>query len=101
MSNIRERQIVMSREMARRWILKKAHAEYRFWVYGTGGIRYLPNLMRSLRDGKIAMEGVPSISDLGIQESFDAVELWSTNKNALVQLQQWFEKRGYETTGVW
>jgi hypothetical protein len=47
------------------------------------------------------MESVPTIPDLGIRENFDSVTLWSANREAMVALKDWFEKRGYETTGVW
>lgn len=91
----------MTREVARRWILKQAAAEFRFKVYGAGDIKRLPNLMRDLRDGKIAMESVESIPDLGIKEGFDSLEFWSGDREKLSKLHKWFEKRGYETTGVW
>jgi len=57
--------------------------------------------MKSLRDGKIAMEGVETIPDLGVRGGFDSIELWSGNREKLAKLQAWFEKRGHETTGVW
>ena len=101
MADDRERRIIMTREVARRWILKTAHAEYRFRVYGASSIKHLPNLMRSLRDGKIAMEDVEPIHDLGIKEGFDSIEFWSGDRNRLSKLHTWFEKRDYETTGVW
>lgn len=91
----------MTRAVARRWILKQAAAEFRFKVYGAGGISRLPSLMKDLRDGKVAMESVDSIPDLGIKEDFDSLEFWSGDRTKLSKLQYWFEKRGYETTGVW
>jgi len=97
----RERRIIMTRDMARRWILKQAAAEFRFKVYGAGDIKYLPNLMKDLRDKKIAMENVESIPDLGIKEGFDSLEFWSGSRDKLSKLHTWFVKRGYETTGVW
>jgi len=97
-----EKRVVMARTVALKWIQKQAQAEYRFKVlYGAKQIKNLPNLLRSLRDGKIAMEGVQTIPDLGIKESFDSIEVWSKNRKGLKYLQDWFEKRGFETTGVW
>jgi len=79
-----------------------AHAEYRFQILlGAKEIRNLPGLLRSFRNGKIAMEGVPPIRDLGIREAFDSISVWSGNREALVSLKDWFEQRGFETTGVW
>ena len=98
---MKDKQIVMTREVARRWIIKLAHPEHRFRVYGVNDIKHLPGLMRSLRDGKIAMAGVNAIPDLGLKEGFDSIELWSRDRVALLKLHSWFEKRGYETTGVW
>ena len=101
MADDRERRIIMTRDVARRWILKQAAAEFRFKVYGAGSIKRLPNLMKDLRDGKVAMVGVDSVPDLGIKEDFDSLEFWSGDREKLSKLHTWFEKRGYETTGVW
>ncbi len=79
-----------------------AHTEHRFTVLlGTREIRNLPGLLRSFRDGKIAMSDVPRITDLGVKEGFDFVNVWSQDRDGLVALKDWFEKRGFETTGVW
>lgn len=97
-----EKRIVMARKVARRWVARVAQVEYRFAVlYGSKEIRNLPGLLKSFRDGKIAMQGVPTISDLGVRESFDQLEVWSSDRTGLVGLKDWFEKRGFETTGVW
>ena len=52
-------------------------------------------------DGKLAMADVPTISDLGVSDDFDKVTMWSEDREALIKLAAWFEKRGFETTGVW
>lgn len=97
-----EKRVVMARRVARRWLRKMARAEYRFQIlFGAREIKNLPGLLRSFRDGKIAMEGVPKIADLGIKEDFDAISVWSSDRERLIQLKNWFEKRGFETTGVW
>lgn len=97
-----EKRVVMARRVARRWVRRMAHAEYRFQILlGAKEIRNLPGLLRSFRNGKIAMEGVPPIRDLGIREAFDSISVWSGNREALVSLKDWFEQRGFETTGVW
>jgi hypothetical protein len=102
MSEQTERRVVMAKRLAARWIIRKAKAEYRFSVLlGSREIKNLPNLLRSMRDAKLAMEGVPTIPDLGIEESFDKVTMWSNDRDAMVKLADWFERRGFDTTGVW
>lgn len=102
MYDSKEVRIVMTKEIARKWIKKVAYSEYRLWVYGVSSIRRLPNLMKSLRDHKITMKDVENIDDLGIKDSsFDCIELWSSDLEALKKLQVWFENKGCETTGLW
>lgn len=96
------RRVVMARDVARRWVSRVAQAEYRIRVlYGAREYKNLPNLLRAFRDGKVAMKGLGTIPDLGIKEDFDALELWSSNYDAILRLGTWFEARGFETTGVW
>ena len=98
----REHRVVMARQVAMRWLAGLAQPEYRFDVlYGAKRIRNLPNLLRSFRDRKASLEGVPAIADLGVRENGDSISLWSGNREQLQALQGWFEKRGFETTGVW
>lgn len=98
----KEKHVIMVHRVARRWIMQMASPEYRLRVlYGTCEIKNLPSLLKSFRDGRVAMEGLTPIRDLGIKEDFDAVEIWSRNREALMKLQSWFEKRDYETTGIW
>ena len=101
-SRVQQKRVVMARDIARRWVGRVAHAEYRIRVlYGAREYKNLPNLLRAFRDGKVAMKGLGSIPDLGVKEDFDALELWSSNREALFKLGRWFESRGFETTGVW
>lgn len=94
--------VLMAKRIAKRWIERHGEPEFRFRVlYGAREIRNLPNLMRSFRDGKVALEETPCIPDMGIKESFDALEMWSRNRESLICLKNWFEKKGFETTGVW
>ena len=79
-----------------------AKPEYRLRVFhGSGEYRNLTAMLRSLRDGKTRLSGVDPIRDFGIRDEFDATEIWSNDRTALIQMQEWFEKRGFETTGVW
>lgn len=97
-----QKKVVMAKRVAGRWISRKAQAEYRFSVFlGQHEIRHLPNLLKSMRDGKLAMSGVPTISDLGVLEEFDKVTMWSNDRNSMLKLAGWFERRGFDTTGVW
>lgn len=92
----------MARAIASRWLDTHAHAEHRLTVYYTGRDgRGMPNLMRSLRDGKVKLGSVGSIPDLGVQEAFDSLTVWSGDRVALSRLASWFEERGYDTSGAW
>lgn len=102
MSEADNKRVVMAKRVAARWIARKAKAEYRFSVLlGAREIRNLPNLLRSMRDAKLAMVDVPIIPDLGVQEAFDKITLWSSDREAMLKLCNWFERRGFDTTGVW
>lgn len=97
-----EKKVVMTKRVATRWLSRVAHSEYRMTVfYGAKGTGNLANFIRCFREGKVAMHGVPSIPALGLADHGDSLELWGTSREAMVHLKDWFEKRGYETTGVW
>jgi hypothetical protein len=97
-----ERRVIMARRVALKWLLQTAKAEYRFEVLAkTADLRHIPNMLRSFRDGKVAMRGVSRIHDLGMQEHGDSLALWSRDRSAILTLKDWFEKRGFETSGVW
>ena len=97
-----EKRVLMAKLVAGRWLSRVAHLEYRLRVlYGAREFKNIPNLLRAFRDGKVAMQGLAPLPDLGVKEEFDAVEIWSSNREALAKLKDWFERRGLETTGVW
>lgn len=98
-----ERRVVLAKTVAQRWLQNHLHEEYRFQVFRSAScdIKKLPNLLRSFRDARVKISGVSPLPDLGIQEGFDAISLWSSNREALLQLKNWFEDRGMETTGMW
>lgn len=101
-SPIKERRVVMARRVAAKWIARTARAEYRFDVLsGAAALRQIPNTLRSFRDGKVSFASIPQIPDLGIQEHGDILTLWSRDRIAILALKDWFEARGFETTGVW
>lgn len=97
-----EKRVVMTRRVAERWLRSVMYPEYRFKVlYGAQDFNNMANMMASFRDGKLAMKGVPRVVDLGVKDSFDGLELWSKDRDGLMALQAWYEKRGLETTGIW
>ena len=98
-----EHRVVMAKSIASRWVRERLKEEYRFSAYqcGSTDIKKLPSLLRSFRDGKIKMAGVDPLPDLGVEEKFDSVTVWSSDKDSLMTLQNWFEVRGVETSGMW
>jgi len=97
-----ERRVLMAKRIATRWLIRVAKSEYRLSIlYGAKGSQNLANLLRCFRDGKVAMQSVSPLSDLGVLDHGDSVEIWSSNREAVIQIKEWSEKRGYETTGVW
>ena len=96
------RRVAMAKRLARRWIKANVRPEYRITVYmGPKGLRNLPGLLRSFRDGKIKVGSVDPVRNLGVKAGFDHVELWSANREGLVELDEWLQAVGCETTGVW
>lgn len=99
------KKVLMTRRVAERWLRAVSFPEYRVRVlYGSREIRNLTSLLYSMRDGKIAMRGISRVADLGVKESADGLELWSKDREGLVALANWFEKRGFETSdtsGIW
>jgi hypothetical protein len=99
---ISERRIVMARKLALQWLEAHARPEHRLTVFYVGKeARGMPGLLRSFRDAKLRIGTVDPIPDLGVQEDFDSVTVWSTDRDAMVRLATWFEQHGYDTTGVW
>jgi len=97
-----ERRILMARNLAKRWLEAEVRPEHRLTIYYVGKeVRRLPDVLRGFRDAKLKIGSVDPIPDLGITEGFDCVTVWSSNREALLQLASWFESHRYETTGVW
>jgi len=98
----KENKIIMTKRIARRWVMKHIKPEYRLIVYyGAKEVNRVPSLLRSFRDSKVVLSGVPPISDLGLSERFDCFEIWSENKEGIIALDKWLSDRGFETSGVW
>ena len=97
-----EHKVVMAKAVASRWLSVHTHPEYHLRVYwGARDIRGVPSLLHSFRDGKLKIGSVEPIRDLGIFEDMDGVRIWTANREGLIQLKDWFEARGCETTGIW
>jgi len=96
------RRVVMTKKVARQWLLKKANPEYRFRVFNPLAKDY-PSVLRSFRDGKLKLANgdVAPIPDLGVKEDFESFTVWSSDREALKTLEQWFSKRGLETNWIW
>ena len=97
-----KKRVMMTKRIATRWLRSVSFPEHRIKVfYGSREVHNLTSLLYSFRDGKVAMAEVPRVSDLGIRASFDGLEMWSKDREGLMALGHWFEKRGFETTGIW
>lgn len=97
-----EIRIIMSKEVARKWLEFRLQTEYRMQIYiGPREVKKLPNLLRSFRDGKLNLSGVLPLRDLGLEENFDSITVWSSDREAMISLSVWCENRGLETSGVW
>lgn len=94
------KRILMSKEVATKWLLKQARPEYRFRVFNPHAKDY-PGLLRAFRDGKTKIAGVESIQDLGIKEEFGGFYVWSADAPKLEKLKDFFEKRGMDTSWIW
>jgi len=94
------RRVVMSKSVARQWLLKKAKPEYRFRVFNPLAKDY-PSVLRSFRDGKLKLGSVEPIPDLGVKEDFEGFYVWSSDQKSLKTLERWFAKRGLETNWIW
>jgi len=96
------RRVVMTKSVARQWLLKKAKPEYRIRVFNPATKDY-PSVLRGFRDGKLRLAGggVKPIPDLGVKEDFEGFYVWSSDREALKTLEQWFSKRGLETNWIW
>lgn len=102
MTERNEKQVVMVKTVARKWLSKMARAEYRIRVvHSSREYRNLPNLLRAFRDGKVRIAGLRTVADMGVREEFDFVEVWSKDYAGISKLGEWFERQGFDTTGIW
>jgi hypothetical protein len=96
------KRVDLAKKVASRWLEAAAKEEYRISVYSTASSsKNLPVMLRLFRDGRMKLGSVQPISDLGLKVAFDHLEVWSSNRECMIQLDSWLQKRGYETSGIW
>lgn len=97
-----KKSVGMSRRVALAWLEEKINPFYSLTIYyKDGNPNKLTDVLRSFRDNKLKIPGVPTIDDLGMNPFFDGIHMWSANKSNILILKDWFEKHGYETSGIW
>jgi hypothetical protein len=100
--------VVMARSVADRWLRGHTRSEYRFTVFGfqsPAKAKRFASSLRSIRDRQLRVSShpthLPVIADLGVKEKGDAVELWSSNVEALRKIARWAESAGMNTDFIW
>lgn len=103
--------IVMAKAVAARWLQGLARSEYRFTIFGFANqakAKRFASSLRSIRDRQQRQGAlvdnivrIPSITDLGVRERGDSVEVWSSNVEGLRKLAQWAESVGLNTDFIW
>lgn len=100
-----ERRVLMAHDVVRRFIFEQANPEFRFRVYTASDriTKFQLHNLRKFRDGtgRELFANLDPISDLGMQSFGDSFSVWSRNRRGLIQLKDYFEKHGFETSGVW
>ena len=100
----------MAKSVASRWIEGFSRTEYRFNIFGFGSpvkAKKFASSLRALRDRtrpRRASENsstIPSISDLGVRDRGDVVEVWSSNVESLRKLAKVAEAMGLNTDFIW
>lgn len=97
----RKRDVLIAKKVAKKYLDTISHREIRMRVFLPPDKKpKLIRLLKGFRDGRLAINGVEKIPDLGIHEGFDSIELWSESKEGLESLKSWCEKLGYEVAGA-
>lgn len=100
----------MARSVADRWLKGHTHSEYRFSIFGFASpakAKRFASTLRSLRDRTQRVSSssspfhLPPISDLGVREKGDAIEVWSSNVESLRKLAKVAEVMGLNTDFIW
>lgn len=95
----KKKKVQMAKRVATAWIKSHLKEEHRFTVLGCDPTTF--KLVKSLRNGKATLAGVSPFTDFGISVEGSDLTLWSCEHGKMIQLQNWFAQRGFETTGVW
>lgn len=97
-----ESRVVMAKKVAAAWLARVAAPEFRFEIlHGHREGRKLVSLLKMSREGKAHGSGAPSLPDLGIEEQYDKVVVWTGDRQGAIALDKYLEGRGYVTSGVW
>lgn len=96
----------MAKSVANRWLQGITRSEYRFTIFGfahPSKAKKFASTLRSIRDRqhKQASVSLPAISDLGVKDRGDMVEVWSSNVEALRKLAKVAEAMGLNTDFIW
>lgn len=94
----------MAKNVAGRWLEDLCRGEYRFAIMGFNtsmDCRKFASLIRSWRDGTTRIASVPAISDIGIHERGDSIDVWASDSVALRKFAKWVESTGLETDFIW
>lgn len=93
--------VAMAKRVAQAWLEKEALPEHRIMVYsGSDKLGNIPALIKSFRDGRSRIAGVPTIKDLGVRTEPDKLTFKSRDKEALQKLDAWLAAKGCETSGI-
>ena len=96
----------MAKSVANRWLQGITRSEYRFTIFGfahPSKAKKFASTLRTIRDRqhKQASVSLPAISDLGVKDRGDMVEVWSSNVEALRKLAKVAEAMGLNTDFIW
>ena len=102
MTDIKVKRVLMTKKLARSWLRSKSKTTFHLKVLYKDGSSYKwVKILKAFRNGKLKrVAGLEPITDLGVKESFDYFVIWSRDYDKMNKLATWFEKNGYETSGV-
>ena len=101
----------MAKAIAARWLQGLARSEYRFSIFGFANqakAKKFASSLRAIRNRQQRQDistddlvRIPAITDLGVRERGDAVEVWSSNVDELRKLAKWADAVGLNTDFIW
>lgn len=93
---------LMAKKVAGRWLESHIIPEYKLTIYVNSkdnGIN-VPALIRTAKKRKTRWSQNGPYPDFKIRASFDFVTVRSKDEKALLEIESFFKKMGYETFGV-